>query len=657
MNARKLVLVALCAMAGVLVLSAAPAFAATENNVYRSQLNGSETAGGFFYASALAFNGSGDVFVLDAEHNVVDELESSGTKLNEINNSVEEDYTTGGAVNASGDVFVAEYVRNVVSEFAPDGTLLREITGGKTKAGSFAGAYAVAVGSSGDLYVTDYEHGVVDEFEPGAFESSSTGAPIKEFVVNEPYYVAVDGSSDDLYVTGYEGGAAAKTKEFEPGGEPQAAQGTCGEASQIGTTTAVVGPGEDPFTITGGRVYLTGPYEGQPFGLSIVVPANAGPFHLGNVVVRASIAVDRHTAALTVTTDPIPQVVDSVPIRLRKVVVDVNRPGFIFNATNCVAGKLESTITGLEGFTGSHGSSVGVSSAYHPSGCAGLAFKPSFAVSTSGKTSKAGGASLAVKLTYPTGAGYANIKQVKVDLPKQLPSRLTTLQKACVAKVFEANPASCPHESLVGTAKATTPILPVPLEGPAYFVSHGGEAFPSLIVVLQGYGVTVDLVGTTFISHAGITSSTFQQVPDVPVSTFQLTLPEGPYSALAANGSLCAAKLAMPTAFVAQNGAEIHQSTPITVEGCSTALAIASHSIKKRTLSVSVYAPAAGKVTVSGKGLRAQAKTAKGRESLTFKLHQKKAGKLKTKVTIVFTPEQGRKRERQTKRLAVKFKR
>jgi hypothetical protein len=249
----------------------------------------------------------------------------------------------------------------------------------------------------------------------------------------------------------------------------------------------------------------------------------------------------------------------------------VNRPGFIFNATNCVPGKLESTITGLEGFTGTHGSSVGVSSAYNPSGCAGLAFKPKFAVSTAGRTSKAKGASLAVKLTYPTGAGYANIKAVKVDLPKQLPSRLTTLQKACVAAVFEANPANCPKESIVGMAKATTPILPVPLEGPAYFVSHGGEAFPSLIVVLQGYGVTVDLVGTTFISKAGITSSTFKSVPDVPVSTFDLTLPEGNYSALAANGNLCTRRLAMPTAFVGQNGAVIHQNTHITVTGCPKA--------------------------------------------------------------------------------------
>ena len=111
-------------------------------------------------------------------------------------------------------------------------------------------------------------------------------------------------------------------------------------------------------------------------------------------------------------------------------------------------------------------------------------------------------------------------------------------------------------------------LIPVPLEGPAYFVSHGGEAFPSLIIVLQGYGITIDLTASTFISKAGITSSTFKTVPDQPVTSFELTLPEGKYSALAANGNLCTSKLTMPTEFTAQNGAVIHQSTPVSATGC-----------------------------------------------------------------------------------------
>jgi len=205
--------------------------------------------------------------------------------------------------------------------------------------------------------------------------------------------------------------------------------------------------------------------------------------------------------------------------------------------------------------------------------CAALKFEPKFSVSTSGKTSKAYGASLTAKVTYPKvpQGTDADIAKVKVELPKQLPSRLTTLQKACTAKQFELNPANCPKESKIGYAVVHTPLLPVPLEGPAIFVSHGGEAFPSLTMVLQGDNVTIDLVGTTFISKSGITSTTFKTVPDQPFSTFTLTLPEGKFSALAANGNLCkeASKLIMPTEFIGQNGAAIHDQTKISVTGCA----------------------------------------------------------------------------------------
>jgi hypothetical protein len=350
-------------------------------------------------------------------------------------------------------------------------------------------------------------------------------------------------------------------------GEPQADAGTCGPESLIGETTVSVGLGGNPYSVTGGKVYITGSYQGAPYGLSIVNPAKAGPFDLGNVVVRAKIEVNPSTAALTITTDPsgpyaIPHILDGIPLQIKHVNVNINRPNFTFNPTNC--SKL--AITGTLG--SSEGASSALSVPLQVTNCAVLAFKPKLTATTSGKTSRASGASLAVKLTYPAGPYDANIARVKVDLPKQLPSRLTTLQKACTAATFEANPANCPAASIIGHAKATTPVLPVPLEGPAYFVSHGGEAFPSLIIVLQGYGTSVDLVGTTFISKAGITSSTFKTVPDVPVGTFELTLPEGKFSALAANGNLCKSKLAMPTAFVGQNGAEIHTSTKITPTGC-----------------------------------------------------------------------------------------
>jgi hypothetical protein len=354
-------------------------------------------------------------------------------------------------------------------------------------------------------------------------------------------------------------------------GEPEADNGHCPESSKIGTTRVATGAGSHPFEIEG-NVYLTGPYGGDPFGLSIVVHVVAGPFNLGLKVVRARIAVDPENSTLTVTTDEtgpyaVPQIVFGVPVRLKRITVNIDRPGFMFNPTSCNGQQITASISG------SQEAVANVASPFAVGGCKSLGFKPKFTVSTSGHTSRANGASLDAKLSYPSGSmgNAANIASVKVSLPKQLPSRLTTLQKACPAATFNTNPAGCPAASIVGIVKALTPLLPVGLSGPVYFVSHGGEAFPSLIVVLQGDGVRVDLVGSTFISKAGITSSTFKTVPDVPVNTFELYLPEGKFSALAANGNLCkvASKLKMPTEFVAQNGAVIKQSTKITVTGCA----------------------------------------------------------------------------------------
>jgi hypothetical protein len=367
-------------------------------------------------------------------------------------------------------------------------------------------------------------------------------------------------------------------------GEPQAQNGTCSSASQIGHTTVASGPGPYPLVVPQpgqppAAIYLTGPYKGAPYGLSIVVPVVVGPFTLQTQIVRAKIEVDPLTAQITVTTDPLPQVIDGVPADLRTVNAVIDKPGFMFNPTNCSPMSFSGTAWGTPppGVSGP-GSTAPISSPFQMGSCRSLLFKPNFQVSTSGKTSRKNGASLDAKIVYPTeplGANQAssqsNIKSVKVDLPKQLPSRLTTLQKACTSQVFEANPANCPADSRVGTASAVTPVLPVTLTGPAYFVSYGGAKFPELVVALQGYGVTIYIHGETFINKEGITSSTFHQVPDVPIYRFELKLPQGPYSALAANGNLCKAKLKMPTAFTAQDGAVIKQSTPISVTGCGKA--------------------------------------------------------------------------------------
>ena len=213
-----------------------------------------------------------------------------------------------------------------------------------------------------------------------------------------------------------------------------------------------------------------------------------------------------------------------------------------------------------------------MSSPFQVGSCRSLTFKPGFKVSTSAKTSRTQGASLRVTMTLPDEGGLsstANVQRVKVSLPKQLPTPLKTLQKACLEKTFAENPKNCPVASQVGTVKVSTPVLPGGLTGTAYFVSHGGAKYPELIMVLVGQnGVTVQVHGETQISKAGITTATFATVPDVPFSNFELTLPQREFPALTANGNLCKGTLLMPTELVGQNGLVIQQNTKIAVTGC-----------------------------------------------------------------------------------------
>ncbi len=444
----------------------------------------------------------------------------------------------------------------------------------------------------------------------------------------------------------------------------EAEANACPAASQIGHTSVESGAGPYPLVVPEpgqpqAPIYLTEGYEGAPFGLSIVVPLHVGPFTLPTQRVRAKIEVDPNTAQLTITTDPLPQVVSGVPTNLRAVDSVIDHPGFMINPTNCEPQSFSGTAYGAPApGAGGSGTSAPIATHFQMGACRALQFAPKFTVSTSGKTSRANGASLRVKLAYPNvpRGTQANVRSVHVELPKALPSRLSTLNHACLDSVFNRNPASCPSQSRVGFAKAVTPVLPVPLEGPAYFVSHGGQRFPELIVVLQGYGVTVDLEGETFISKAGITSTTFKSVPDVPVGSFELTLPEGPFSALAANADLCSARLTLPTTFHAQNGAVLSQKTAIDVQGCPYALRIVHRSVEKRTLTLQVSVPAAGRLVASGNGVSKAVKTAKGHSTLTLTLKEDQAGKLRTKMLLRFTPANGKQRKVLRKNITVTFR-
>jgi hypothetical protein len=328
-----------------------------------------------------------------------------------------------------------------------------------------------------------------------------------------------------------------------------------------------------------------------------VVHANAGPFHLGDIVVRAGISVDPITSALTIATAPLPQILDGIPLRMRAVNVSIDRRGFMFASTNCSQQSVTATIASAQG------ASVPVSSPFDVGGCQNLPFKPKLTATTSGSASFAGhGASLTVRIAAPAegpaaSSPEANLRSVHVRLPAVLPTRLSTLQGACRAAVFAANPSGCPPSATVGSATIRTRTLTDPLHGPAYLVSHGGTAFPDLVLVLKGDHVTIQLTGKTEISH-GATYTHFDNLPDSPIAAFELSLPEGPHSVLAATRNLCTpttltvtkrvavrshghtrriarkvkqkliAPLRLPTRLEAQNGAVLSQTTKVAIAGC-----------------------------------------------------------------------------------------
>jgi hypothetical protein len=417
----------------------------------------------------------------------------------------------------------------------------------------------------------------------GFAPSFSAGSASSQAGAYTPLQISFSRSDEEQELSGLTTnlpvGLTAKIAGVPQCPEAAAAAGTCPESSEVGTVESYAGPGPDPIALPG-VAYLTGPYRGAPYGLAVVVPAIAGPFDLGKVVVRAALYVNENNAHVTAVSDPFPTILDvtgadggtdGFPVRLRRVDISIDRPDFTVNPTNCDPLAITAS------FLSTTGTSASTSAPFQAGNCATLKFAPKFQASINGHASKADGVQLTTKLTFPatTLGSEANVAKAKVTLPIQIPSEQHTLEKACLAAVFEKERAHCPPQSLVGHAVAHTPLLAEPLTGPAYLVSHGGEAFPSLITVLHGDNITFDLVATTLIRH-GITSSTFDSVPDDPITSFELTFPSGPYSLLGAflpetaRYNFCGRPtLYMPTTFIGQNGIEVSARTPISLTGCT----------------------------------------------------------------------------------------
>lgn len=342
---------------------------------------------------------------------------------------------------------------------------------------------------------------------------------------------------------------------------PQAAQGDCSPASQVGTATIAAGPGSLPLALSG-PVYLTGPYEGAPYGLAVVVDASAGPFDLGRMVVRSRILLNPANLRLTIASDPFPQILGGVPLRLRAVSVNLDRPDFVLNPTDCSPQAVTATVEAAEG------AQATLATPFAVDGCTGLAFAPRLTASTLAKASLRGdGASLAMSISNPTGS-LAAMKSMLIQLPAQLRPRLTTIQHACPDTTGSMALSACPPNALVGHATVISSVTGSPLTGSIYLLAHGGSTLPSLVMQLSGGGISVNLDGALSISRRGVISAAFRDLPDVPINSFHLEFSRGPFSMLGAIQSLCSSRLSMPYEVTGQNGAQIKRTLQVAVEGC-----------------------------------------------------------------------------------------
>jgi uncharacterized repeat protein (TIGR01451 family) len=347
--------------------------------------------------------------------------------------------------------------------------------------------------------------------------------------------------------------------------DQQAGNGSCPESSRVGGVTVGAGAGPNPFYITSGRAYLTGPYKGAPFGLSIVVPAKAGPFDLGDAVVRSAIFVDKHTANVRVVSDPLPTILQGIPLDVRDVRVSVDKPDFFRNPTSCA----KKTITGVIESVG--GKTANVSAPFQVGECANLGFRPRMTLKVGGRGHTHRGQTTPLSTVVGMPRGNANLKFVRVSLPTTINARLTVINDACTRAEFESDIARCGHAK-AGSAVAVTPLLRDPLKGNVYFVKNG-HPIPDLFVALRGQ-VDFDLIGRVTIPGGKHLATTFDAAPDVPIRSFSLhLLGDRSNGSVGAATNLCSARGRRATAaidYIGQNG-KVRQVHPrLKIAGCGS---------------------------------------------------------------------------------------
>jgi hypothetical protein len=335
--------------------------------------------------------------------------------------------------------------------------------------------------------------------------------------------------------------AQAKSREHPGGGQQELANPSCSSASEVGTVTAGAGAGPNPFYV-GGKVYLAGPYKGAPISFLAVIPAVAGPFDLGTVVNRVAVNVDPETVQVKAVADPLPTILSGIPVDTRDLRVDLNRPNFTLAPTSCEPKTVGATVQGTPG------QSATVTNPFQVGGCGALKFKPKVTLNLKGGTKRAKHPALKAVVTYPQGGAYANTAKASVALPHSEFLEQSHIRTICTRVQFAAN--ACPKGAIYGKAKAFSPLLEQPVEGPIYLRSSSNP-LPDMVLDLHGQ---IDAVAVARIdSHNGGIRSSFESVPDVPLSKVIVELQGGKKGLLVNSRNICKTTNRATAKFTAQS--------------------------------------------------------------------------------------------------------
>jgi hypothetical protein len=352
--------------------------------------------------------------------------------------------------------------------------------------------------------------------------------------------------------------ARAKSREAPDKGVLERQNPSCPAASEVGSVTVGAGSGVTPY-YTSGKAYLAGPYKGAPLSLAIITPAVAGPFDLGAVVVRTPLYVDSETAQIHAVSDPLPLIIEGVPLDIRSIDLRLDRPSFTLNPTSCDPMQLLGSTTSTLGTTAS------LANSFQVGGCRSLKFKPKLAISLKGGTKRGRFPALKAVLTYPQGSSYANTASAQVTLPHGEFVEQAHFKSICTRVQFQAD--ACPPGSIYGKARAITPLLDKPLEGPVYLRSSS-HTLPDLVIALRGQ-VNVDLVGKVDTGKTGGIRTSFESAPDAPVSKVILQMQGGKKGLLVNSENICRKQQRALADLIGQNG-KVSETRPLIKNSCKT---------------------------------------------------------------------------------------